>query len=135
MLRDFTALIVDDYEVMRQHLSKTLEPFGITLFEASNGLEALEIVRREKVDVIFTDIVMPMMDGFELCDEVRRSADIGNIPIVVLSTHCDSHYIIKALHLGASDYIPKPANPETVKKVLSRILIPTIPKELCEQKR
>jgi len=132
MFKNLSILVADDYEVMRQHLNKALKPLGVTIFEATNGLEALEIVRREKIDVIFTDIVMPVMDGFELCDEVRRSIEIRNIPIVVLSTHCDSHYIIKALHLGASDYIPKPANPEIVKKVLSRILIPTIPKELCE---
>jgi len=67
---------------------------------------------------------MPEMDGFELCEEIRRSSNFMYIPIVVLSTHCDSNYIVKALRFGADDYIPKPANLAIIQTVLSRIFSP-----------
>lgn len=118
------ALVVDDYENMRKKLSKDLEKLGLKVTEASNGLEALSILSQEKFDVMITDIVMPEMDGFELCEEVRTRADLRNLPVVITSTHCDSNYVIKALRLGADDYISKPIEPDVLEKVLRRI-VPT----------
>lgn len=115
-------MVVDDYEIMSQQLCKIFKQLGLTIFEATNGVEALEVLHKEKVDIVFTDIVMPVMDGFELCEEIRKSNHFFNLPIVVLSTHCDTNYIVKALRQGADDYIPKPAKAPIVKKVLTRVL-------------
>ena len=123
------VLVVDDYESMRQRLCAILKPLDLNISEASNGVEALKALRQEKFDVVFTDLVMPEMDGFELCEEIRKTPEWADMPIVVISTHYDSRYIVKALRQGADDYIPKPVEPETVKRVLDRILTPTIPRE------
>ena len=124
---DLTVLIVDDYESMRNKLSKELTSLGLTVMEAANGLEAMKILRGEnsgKIDVLFTDIVMPEMDGFELCEEVRKTPDLRGLPIVVTSTHVDASYVVKALRMGADDYIAKPVKSALVKKILTRIMTP-----------
>ncbi len=118
------VLVVDDYENMRKKLLKDLEKLGLKVTEASNGVEALSILSKEKFDVMITDIVMPEMDGFELCEEVRTRTDLRDLPVVITSTHCDSNYIVKALRLGADDYISKPIERDVLEKVLRRI-IPT----------
>jgi DNA-binding response OmpR family regulator len=75
------------------------------------------------------------MDGYELCHEIRKKSEWVDMPIVAISTHYDSNYIVKALRHGADDYIPKPVSIETAKKVLNRILTPTVPGECHEQNR
>jgi CheY-like chemotaxis protein len=132
-LNNLKVLVVDDYEGIRKMLCAILKPLGLNISEASNGVEALKALRQEKFDVVFTDLVMPEMDGFELCEEIRKTQEWTDMPIVVISTHYDSRYIVKALRQGADDYIPKPVEPETVKRVLDRILTPTIPREYHEQ--
>ncbi len=126
IFENLKVLVIDDYEKMRKKLCAILEGLGITISEASNGMKGLRKLGREKFDVVFTDIVMPEMDGFELCDEIRRSRELMNIPIIAVSTHCDTGYIIKALRHGADDYIPKPADSEIVKRVITRVLTPVI---------
>lgn len=118
------ALAVDDYENTRKKLVNILQHLGMKVLEAANGVEALETLRRDKVDLIFTDIVMPEMDGFELCVEVRKIPDLSEIPIVVVSTHVDGNYIIKALRTGADDYLSKPIEADLAEKVIARILTP-----------
>lgn len=134
-LNKLKVLVVDDYEKMRQRICAILRQLSLNICEASNGVEALKILRKEKFDMVFTDIVMPEMDGFELCEEIRKTSDWVDMPVVVISTHYDSNYIVKALRHGADDYIPKPVDLETVEKVLHRVLTPTIPREDYEQNR
>jgi YesN/AraC family two-component response regulator len=78
----------------------------------------------EKIDIVFTDIVMPEMDGFELCEEIRKYRKWMNLPVVAISTHYDSKYIVKALRKGADDYLAKPADARMIHKVLERVLTP-----------
>lgn len=125
--KNLEVLVVEDYEKMRQRLCAILKELGLNISEASNGVEALKILRKQRFDTVFTDLVMPEMDGFELCEEIRKSSDWMDMPIVVISTHYDSNYIVKALRSGADDYIPKPVDLGTVKKVLDRVLTHTIP--------
>jgi two-component system alkaline phosphatase synthesis response regulator PhoP len=68
---------------------------------------------------------MPEMDGFELCQEVRKDPELVNTPIVVASTHHDARYVVQALRLGADDYIPKPVEPRLLRQVVERVLTPT----------
>ena len=125
-LNNLRVLVVDDYEKMRERMCAILGQLGLTISEAPNGVEALKVLQQERFDAVFTDIVMPEMDGFELCEEIRKHSEWMDMPIVVISTHYDSAYIVKALRQGADDYIPKPIDPETVENVLHRVLTPTI---------
>ena len=124
---NLTALVVDDYENIRLMLVNALKKLGVTVTEASNGIEALDILSKKQFDILFTDIVMPEMDGFELCEEVRKRSELRELPVVVVSTHCDSNYIVKALQLGADDYIAKPIEIDLVEKVISRITTELLP--------
>lgn len=121
------ALAVDDYENTRKKLVVILQNLGITVVEAANGVEALDILRTAKFDLVFTDIVMPEMDGFELCFEIRKIPELRSLPIVVVSTHVDGNYIIKGLRTGADDYISKPIEQDLVEKVIARITTTVLP--------
>ncbi len=117
-----TALVVDDYKSMRLTLREYLVSFGFTVTEAENGLEGLEKIRENPPDMVFSDIVMPVMDGLELCLEIKNDPNLVNIPVVVLSTHADASYILKAIHNGADDYVPKPIEVRLLEKVIARLI-------------
>jgi CheY-like chemotaxis protein len=134
-LEGLKVLVVDDYENTRKKLVVGLQRLGMSILEASNGLEALDVLRKEKVDAIFTDIVMPEMDGFELCEDVRNIPELRSIPIIVVSTHVDSSYIMKALRVGADDYLPKPIELDLVEKVMTRIMLPVLPAGVADSGR
>jgi PAS domain S-box-containing protein len=105
-------LIVDDNEDSRMILRKTLEAEGYQVIDATDGQKALEIARRQPVDLIVTDILMPVMDGFLLCREIRRDELLDKIPLVFYTaTYTDKQDEQMALELGADRFIRKPADP------------------------
>jgi two-component system nitrogen regulation response regulator NtrX len=116
-----TVLFVDDYPTVRRSMKELLTKAGLEYLEAEDGLKAQDVLRANKVDLIITDIVMPEMDGFELTEAVKSSAEWRNIPLVIYSTHSDSRYTVKALRLGAEDYITKPASLEMLTTILNRV--------------
>jgi len=116
------ALVVDDYHSMRVTLKERLVKLGFEVTEAENGLEGLEKIREDIPDMVFTDIVMPVMDGLELCQEIKNDQAFVNLPVVVLSTHADASYILKALRNGADDYVPKPIDFKLLEKVVMRLI-------------
>lgn len=125
--KDMKVLVVDDYDNMRKKLSSWLKQFGMNVVEAINGVEAMTMLNDEKdgkFDIVFTDIVMPEMDGYELCEEIRKTPALREMPVIVTSTHVDSNYVIKALRMGADDYIAKPIDVDILKKVLTRVMTP-----------
>ncbi len=115
------ALVVDDDPNMSRLLVEVLDGLNYETLKATNGVEALQVLGQEKVDLIFTDIVMPEMDGFELCEEVRLSSELRNLPIVAVSTYTDSHYMTRALLMGANDFLTKPIEASRVETVLARV--------------
>jgi two-component system chemotaxis response regulator CheY len=124
MSGDFTgkkALVVDDYHSMRVTLKELLEEIGFSVTEAENGLDGLEKAKANPFDIIFTDIVMPVMDGLELCNEIKTHPTLNHIPVVVLSTHTDASYLVKAIGMGADDYVPKPIERALLLKVVTRL--------------
>ena len=124
------ALLADDYEAVRRLLAEELRTLGFEVEEVSDGALALDRLRHGKFDILFTDIVMPELDGFELCEEVRKTPELQNLTIIVLSTHCDADYIMKAIRLGADDYIAKPIESQLLAKVIKRALVPTLTPDL-----
>ena len=73
------ALLVEDFKTMRTIIARILNTLGMEVAEAANGVEALEILDNQPIDVVFTDLVMPEMDGFELCEEIRRRPAIRGL--------------------------------------------------------
>ena len=116
------ALIVEDFAAMRKAVSEVLCSLNMEVVEAGNGVEALKILDAEPVDVVFSDLVMPEMDGFELCEEIRRRPNIRHLPVVVISTHRDAHYVIRALRCGADDYLSKPFTAGLAERVIERVM-------------
>ena len=116
------ALVVEDFETMRKAVKNVLESLNMQVNEATNGIEALKLLDTEPMDIIFTDLVMPEMDGFELCEEIRRRPNIRHLPIIVISTHRDAHYVIQALRRGADDYLTKPFTAELAEQVVERVM-------------
>ena len=115
------ALVIDDFPSMRLILKENLEKLGFRVLEGENGLEGIARLEQNPVDIIFTDIVMPQMDGFDFCDTVKKHAQWVDIPIVVMSTLSDSKYTFKALKNGADDFIAKPIVPQLLAKVIQRL--------------
>jgi len=82
-------LIVDDSPFIRQVIADTFEPAGYIVSTAGDGAEALGRVRRDPPDLIIADIIMPVMDGWALCEELRRDPDLAEIPFIFLTTETD----------------------------------------------
>ncbi len=98
-------LIVDDDPAILRLLSANLKARGYEVLTASNGEESLEAVQRDFVDLIILDLMMPKLDGVEVC---RRIREWSSIPIIILSARGDEKDKVKCLDLGADDYLTKP---------------------------
>ncbi len=117
----FNILVVDDSATVRDFFVKTLRlaqvPVG-TLFQARDGAEAWSILKESWIDLVFTDINMPVMDGFELVRKMRADDLLDRIPVVVVSAEQDEKGITEMLTLGARAYIRKPFTPEQIREVV-----------------
>ena len=111
-----TILVVDDEQFNRDMLSRRLKREGYDTFTASGGREAITMVKAlGRIDMILLDIMMPEMDGFETLKELRNDYSDQELPIIMLTAMGDSDSIVKALNMGASDYVTKPVNLEVLK--------------------
>jgi len=120
---DMHAMVVEDSKATRLIIKKELETLGIKVTEASNGEEALKILKKNIVSfhIIFSDVVMEKMDGFELCHNLQQADWYDKTPFVIISTLSDASNVIKALKLGADDFIPKPFNKEDLLRIIGRV--------------
>jgi two-component system chemotaxis response regulator CheY len=117
-MSDISALIVDDSSVMRKIVERTLRQAGISLvrvLEASNGVEALNLLRTERVDLILSDINMPSMDGLEFLRQLRAESLAPDVPVVMITTESSEEHVREAIVAGAHGYIRKPFTAEQVK--------------------
>jgi DNA-binding response OmpR family regulator len=112
-------LIVDDEVRMQQLLKLYLEPTGFKCYTVSTGMEALNVLDREKFDLIILDIMMPEMDGWKTAIKVRELSDI---PIIMLTARDQSIDIIKGLKIGADDYITKPIEEQVMLARIEAVL-------------
>lgn len=121
----YRVLIVDDSPVMRRFIHRVMDMSGFefeTCFEAGDGKEALQILDREWVDVILTDINMPRMSGDELVRQIEEDAELRSIPVLVVSTDATDQRIRQMLSMGARGYVTKPFVPEALRDELERLL-------------
>jgi len=101
-------LVIDDEEDIRELLNYNLTKEGYKVLLASDGNEGLRIIREQKPDLIVLDLMLPGLDGLDVCRIVKNDRDLKNIPIVMLTAKGEEEDIINGLDLGADDYITKP---------------------------
>jgi two-component system chemotaxis response regulator CheY len=121
----YNVLIVDDSATMRALIRKVLVISGFDVgeyFEVGNGLEALEVLEHNWVDIILSDLHMPEMDGAGLVQELKKHEMWRHIPVVLITTEARPEVINPFLNLGVQDYIQKPFRPETIREKLSGLL-------------
>lgn len=115
------ALIVDDSLTMRNMVSIAMKKEGFEVELAKDGVEALEIAKRKKMDVIITDINMPNMDGIELIRMLRGSELARFTPILVLTTEDGDNVKQAGKQAGATGWIVKPFNPEILSRAVNKV--------------
>jgi len=117
------VLVVDDDQVIQQLLEVNLELEGYDVKRASNGDEALKLVRSFKPDVVLLDVMMPKLDGREVCRRIKGDPTTADVPVIFLSARAQDMDVNSGLELGASAYVTKPFDPvellETVQRVLA----------------
>ena len=105
------VLIVDDSHIVLNLHSYIFQTAGFECAVAENGFLALEILNQEHMDLVVTDINMPRMDGYELTRRIRRTPELKDVPIIIISTEEEARDKIKGMEAGANVYVVKPAEP------------------------
>lgn len=121
-------LVVDDEENIRALVRFNLEKAGYQIMEASNGKNALEIIAEDRPDLIILDLMLPVIDGLDVCRKLKGSLITSAIPIIMLTAKSDEIDRVIGLELGADDYLTKPFGPREliarIKAVLRRSILP-----------
>src|SRR5437867_7323195 len=118
-----TLLVVEDSPTMRQLIAFTLRRLqGCRIVEAVDGVDALKKMITERVDLVITDINMPMMDGLKLVSHIRGNPRTKSLPIVIVTTEGADEDRKRGLALGADAYIPKPIHPSELLKTIASLL-------------
>jgi DNA-binding response OmpR family regulator len=115
-------LVVDDDKTTRKLLTLYLKAKGYEVVAAENGLDAMEKLGTENINLVVTDMNMPYMDGIELTKNLRADENWKTIPIVMVTTEADEDEKKKALEAGVDDYLVKPANAEQISDSIKKIL-------------
>ncbi|MBI4682795.1 MAG: response regulator [Nitrospirae bacterium] len=108
------VLIVDDEERNRRLMSAILKNYGYIFETAVNGIEALEKTEKFQPDLIFLDIMMPVMDGYEACKKLKENPSTQHIPVVIITALMERESMLKGLESGANDFLLKPVDPAEV---------------------
>lgn len=116
------VLIVDDEPMARTLLRLMLVRVGFNVSEAEDGYDALEQVQQNLPDIILLDVMMPGMDGFSVCEELRQRKETATLPIIMLSAKTDLDSINKGLRIGATKYLTKPISPEDLTRHVKEAL-------------
>ncbi len=131
-----SILVVDDQPINVQLLKRKLEREGIRVSAAYNGLEALDLIKREKPDLILLDVMMPDMDGIEVCQRLQADEQTRSIPIIFITARTSKEGKIEGLSVGAVDYITKPIDlDETLARVQTQLRFVAINREMIDLQR
>ena len=121
--KDLVAMVVDDFSTMRRILRKILKDLQFKeIIEAENGVEALRLLKSNKVDLIVSDWNMPTMDGLELLNRVRADERLKGIPFMMVTAETKKENIIKAIQAKVSNYVVKPFSPAVFAEKLAKII-------------
>lgn len=121
---DYTVLIVDDSKMDRNIMQKSLEPLGVSVIEATNGVEALSTIKsgEHDIDAVLIDIEMPRMDGYTLAGEIRKYSKYKNLPLVAVTSRTSKSDRLRGVEVGMTEYITKPYSPEYLENVVRKNL-------------
>jgi two-component system alkaline phosphatase synthesis response regulator PhoP len=125
MMTKKKILIADDEVHIRLLLEQTLEDFenlGVEILMADNGKSALELIKRETPDLVFLDVMMPYVDGYEVCDTVKRKLKLENIFIAMLTAKGQEFDKKRGIQAGADEYFTKPFDPDMIVRRSAAIL-------------
>lgn len=114
-------LLAEDNSILSLLLKFKLEKAGYNLFIAENGKEAIEIIEKQKPEIILTDIMMPFVSGLELISHVRNKLDLIT-PVIVFSSAGQEEMVLNAFNLGATDFMAKPFSPNELIIRIKRLL-------------
>ena len=129
-------LVVDDQPINVQLLKRKLEREGMQVIAAYSGQEALELVAQEKPELILLDVMMPEMDGIEVCQRLQASEDTRSIPIIFVTARSSKEGKLEGLGVGAVDYITKPIDlDETLARVQTQLRFAAINREIIDLQR
>ena len=117
----FTILLVDDNYDFLKFLSESLAK-KYHVLKATNGKQALNVLEKEDIDLVVSDIMMPEMDGLELCTTIKNDIRYSHIPIILLTAKASEEHQLEGLSVGADDYITKPFNMEILKLRINKII-------------
>jgi two-component system, chemotaxis family, chemotaxis protein CheY len=123
----YRVLIVDDSAVLRRMVKRALTISGLPadpVHEASNGQEALGILRENWIDIVFADINMPVMSGAEMLSNMKQDPTLSGTPVVIVSSEHSEKRIEELKALGARAFLVKPFRPETIKGIFVEVLHP-----------
>lgn len=121
----YNVLVVDDSKTARMMLAKTLRISGLQINEvlmAENGARALEVLREEWIDLVLTDLHMPVMSGMEMVEKMAADGLLSSLPVVVITSDASQQRMKELQGHGIRDYLCKPVRPEHVKKTIENIL-------------
>lgn len=119
------VLIIDDSNTMRKIVTRSLRQAGLdfdTILEAGDGQAALDVLAAETVDIILSDINMPVMDGIEFLRQKQADPKIKDIPVVMITTEAGADILDEAKSLGAAGSIKKPFTPDQIQETLGSLL-------------
>lgn len=117
-----SILLVDDDEMVRIALGELLKPEGYEIDTASGGGEALDKIDNNKYDLLMLDIIMPEMDGLELCRRIRQREEYKEIPIVFLTAKSREEDRAMGIDAGANKFLSKPISPEKLLEIISETI-------------
>ncbi len=113
-------LVVDDDPHIRELIRLFLQTEGFDIHEASDGVEALSKLEAIKVDMVILDVMMPNMDGWQLCSELRKHYDL---PLLMLTVKGETSQKVKGFHLGTDDYMVKPVTEQQLQDKVLKVLL------------
>ncbi len=117
-----SLLVVDDNETNSDLLARHLESQGHTVAQAQNGLQALEMIQKDRFDLVLLDVMMPEMNGYQVLIHIKSDISLKNIPVIMISALGEMDSVVQCIEMGAEDYLPKPFNPVLLKARINACL-------------
>jgi len=119
---DYNVLIVDDSAMDRKIMRQAIEPLGVNIIEAKDGVEALNLLKQNDIDAMLIDIEMPRMDGYTLAQEIRKYNKYRKLPLIAVTSRATKADRVRGVEVGMNEYITKPYTKEYLQNVIRRNL-------------
>ncbi|MBF0440510.1 MAG: response regulator [Oligoflexales bacterium] len=116
-------LVVDDDEIMRNAMKRILEAEGYNVLLAEDGMELSKVLETNKLDLILLDVNLPWVNGYELCEILKKDINFKKVPLILVSNQKDAENIKRGFAVGCDDYISKPFKIEMITSAVSKALI------------